>query len=331
MDKDRLKTASHRNGHRVVCLAYPGLCLFEFGIATELFGLARPELGVPWYDFKVVTTEDALRTSIGGLRIAGQGSLRALRAADTIIVPGWSGPQVLPTAALRSAMVNAHRRGARFLAICSGAFLLGHCGLLEGQEAATHWRYEAAFRALFPRTTLAPDALYVQSGTVITSAGSAAGIDAALHVIRSDHGTAVANTVAQRLVMPPHREGGQRQFVAAPVPARRHDLFDSVFDWARQRLTLPITTRDMAATAAMSERNFHRRFQAALGTTPAAWLLQERLCVARGLLEQGEASLEQVAAKSGFASLETFRAAFRRALKVSPSAYRASFGRRAPA
>ncbi|HBS57072.1 MAG TPA: transcriptional regulator FtrA [Stenotrophomonas sp.] len=328
MDKDRLNTAKASFRHTVVCLAYPGLCLFEFGIATELFGLKRPELDIPWYDFKVVMTEPSVLSGIGGLRIAGESNLTCLESAGTIVVPGWSAPEAAPTTELREALTAANERGARFMSICSGAFLLGHCGLLDGREATTHWRYASVFHEMFPKASLVPDALYVHSGNVITSAGSAAGIDAGLHIIRNDYGTAVANGVAQRLVMQPHREGGQRQFVTAPVPSRRHELFDDVFEWARQRLDRPISTREMAVAAAMSERNFYRRFQSTIGVTPAVWLLRERIRAARALLEQGEASLESVAAKCGFASVETFRAAFRRELHISPSRYRASFGSR---
>lgn len=326
MDEERLISAKHPAGHLVVALAYPQLCLFEFGIASELFGLARPELGVPWYDFSVVATDKSFTTAVGGLRVALETELDTLDGAGTIVIPGWTGPRFLPSRQLKAAMVEADRRGARFLSICSGAFLLGHCGLLDGRAAATHWRYESEFRELFPDVDLKTDELYVQSGNVLTSAGSSAGIDAGLHLIRSDYGTVVANRVAQRLVMQPHRAGGQRQFVAEPVPKRRHDLFDAVFDWARARLDKPISSKEMATAAAMSERNFHRRFRGALGTTPAAWLLAERIGMARALLEQGEASLDRVAERCGFASVETFRAAFRREMGVSASSYRLSFG-----
>ncbi|MFT4248852.1 MAG: transcriptional regulator FtrA [Pseudomonas sp.] len=313
--------------HHVVALAYPDLCLFEFGIAAELFGLPRPELDVAWYRFGVAMTARRVRSGIGGLRVAADGGLALLRGADTIVVPGWSGPQVRPSAALRDALCGAHARGARLLSICSGAFLLGHCGLLDGRRATTHWRYEARFRECFPASTLVPDALYVEDGRIVTSAGSAAGIDAGLHLIRSDFGTAVANRVAQRLVMLPHREGGQRQFVAGPVPRRRDDPFERVFDWARQRLSSGIGVADLARAAAMSERNFHRRFRQSVGATPADWLRQERVRAAQALLEEGRVALGRVAEACGFQSQEAFRAAFRRGVGVAPSAYRRSFGK----
>lgn len=328
MDNDRLIPANRRAPAEVVALVYPRLCLFEFGIAAELFGLARPELGVAWYTFKAAMTTRSVRSGIGDIRMATDGGLELLESAQTIVIPGWSGVDVLPSPALRTAVCDAHARGARLLSICSGAFLLGHCGLLDGRNATTHWRYESMFRERFPKATLLADALYVQSDRIITSAGSAAGIDAGLHLIRQDFGTAVANAVAQRLVMPPHREGGQRQFVPAPVPDKRQDLFDGVFQWTRERLATPLTVADMAAAAAMSERNFHRRFGDTVGMTPARWLLQERVHRAKLLLETGELTLEQVGAASGFASPETFRAAFRRAVGASPSAYRSAFGAR---
>jgi AraC family transcriptional activator FtrA len=315
-----------KNSCYVVALAYPNLCLFEFGIAAELFGLSRPELDVPWYRFGVAMTAGRVRSGIGGLRVAADGGLEQLRKAHTIIVPGWSGPEVRPSAALKSALCKAHARGARVLSICSGAFLLGHCGLLDGRRATTHWRYEERFRAFFPASTLVSDALYVEDDGIVTSAGSAAGIDAGLHLIRSDFGTAVANRVAQRLVMLPHREGGQRQFVTSPVPKRRNDPFDGVFDWARQRLHTGITTPDLARVAAMSERNFYRRFKLAIGTTPAHWLQQERVRAAKALLEEGRLDLERVAEACGFQTQESFRAAFRRGVGVAPSVYRKSFG-----
>lgn len=326
MDNDRLNTASKRAAHRVVVLAYPGLCLFEFGIAAELFGLARPEIEQPWYAYRVAGVAKQVKAAIGGVHVQVDGGIELLSRAQTIVIPGWSGPDVRPSPELKAALRRAHARGVRMLTICSGAFLLGHCGLLDGQPAATHWRYEETFRRLFPEAHLVHDALYVEAGNIITSAGSAAGIDAGLHVIRQDFGTAIANQVAQRLVMPPHREGGQRQYIPAPVPARRRDRFDGVLDWARARINKPMSTEDMAAFALMSARSFHRRFSETVGQTPAVWLIDERLRHARSLLEAGRHSLLEVAEASGFASMETFRAAFRRRLGVSPSAYRASFG-----
>jgi AraC family transcriptional activator FtrA len=331
MDKKRWKSAKLRVPHRVVALAYPNLCLFEFGIAAELFGLSRPEIATPWYAFQVAGVTKSARTAIGNLQVGAQGGLDLLENADTIIVPGWSGPEVLPGKALKAAVQRADARGARFLSICSGAFLLGHCGLLDGRDAATHWRYEALFTQLFPKAHLVHDALYVESDRIITSAGSAAGIDASLHIIRQDHGSRIANQVAQRLVMLPHRQGDARQYVPAAVVERKHDRFDGIFDWARANLQRPITVDDMASVAAMSARNFHRRFSETVGVTPATWILEERLRHARTLLEESNGGLGEIAEQCGFASVETFRSAFRRRIGISPSAYRGNFGQIAPA
>lgn len=325
MDRNRWKNANPTTAHRVVALAYPDLCLFEFGIAAELFGLSRPELSMPWYAFRVAGTSRRLHAAVGNLHVQTDGGLVLLDDAQTIVIPGWSGPDVIPSRPLKNALIRAHERGARFLTICSGAFLLGHCGLLDGAEATTHWRHEARFQELFPRTRLVRDALYVESGQIVTSAGSAAGIDAGLHLIRQDHGTRIANQVAQRLVMPPHRQGDARQYVPSAVQARRHDRFDAVFDWARDRLDRSISVAELADKAAMSIRNFHRRFQDTVGMTPAAWLLEERLRVAREHLEASGRPLNEVAEAAGFPSLETFRSAFRRRVGVSPSAYRNHF------
>lgn len=311
---------------RVVALAYPNLCLFEFGIATELFGLPRPELDVAWYRFGVAMSAGHVRSGIGNLRITVDGGLALLREADIIVIPGWSGPDVQPSRALKKALCEAYARGARLMSICSGAFLLGHCGLLDRRKATTHWRYEQHFRQCFPSSTLLADVLYVEDDRIVTSAGSAAGIDAGLHVIRSDFGAAIANRVAQRLIMLPHREGGQRQFVDSPVPKHRNELLNGVFDWARQRLHTGISAQDLARSAAMSERNFYRRFQHATGTTPAQWLQQERVRTARAHLEENRLSLSQIAEACGFDTLEAFRAAFRRGVGVAPSLYRKQFG-----
>ncbi len=329
MDTKRLNPAKARNPGLVAVLVYDGLCLFELGIAAELFGLPRPELGQPWYRFAVVATDRRVRTAVGGLGLAATHGLETLRRARTIVVPGWKSPEALPSPVLRDALRAAARRGARLLTICSGAFLLGHCGLLEGRRATTHWRYEEAFRRLFPEVELVPDVLYVDDGAIVTSAGSAAGIDAGLHLVRRDFGAAVANEVARRLVVPAHREGGQRQFVARPVPDEPRRGFDRVLAWTRARLDHAITPRDMARAAAMSERNFYRRFRESTGQTPASWLAIERVQHARALLETTKLAPTRVGEAAGFASHETFRAAFRRLVGVSPASYRRTFGARA--
>jgi len=311
----------------VAVLAYDGLCTFEYGIAIELFDLDRPELGVPWYACRIVGVDGRLARGSGGVQVRAHAGVGALRHARTIVVPGWRDRAERPPEPLLRELRRAVGRGARVLTICSGAFVLGHAGLLDGRRATTHWRYVAELRARFPRAAVEDDRLYVEDGPLITSAGSAAGIDAGLHLIRRDFGARVANTVARRLVMPPHREGGQAQYVQAPVAPRPGRALAPVLDWARARLHAPIPIDALAERAAMSPRTFLRRFEAAVGTSPLAWLQRERMARARELLETGAMPVAQVAGACGYGSPETVRAAFRRNVGVPPGAYRARFGR----
>jgi AraC family transcriptional activator FtrA len=311
----------------VAAVAYDGLCLFEFGVAAELFGLRRPELDVPWYDFTVVGIENRGFRGLGGVSIQASKGLSALKRAKTIVLPGWKSPHEQPPARLLSALREAHDRGARLMSICSGAFVLGYAGLLDGKRATTHWRYTEQFRSLFPRVELVPDVLYVDEGQIITSAGSAAGIDAGLHLIRRDFGAAVANRVARRLVVTPHREGGQKQFIPSAVGGPANSRFQRVMEWARQHLGEPIAVRRLADQAAMSERNFLRRFREATGTTPKAWLLHERVSRAQELMETTDEPVDRIAERCGFAATETFRLAFRNRVGLAPSKYRRRFNR----
>src|SRR5688572_27497767 len=268
----------------VAAVAYDGLCLFEFGVAAELFGLARPELGEPWYEFAVVGIEKRSFRSLGGVTVHATKGLALLERARTIVLPGWKDPGERPPARFLRALIAAHARGARLMSICSGAFILGYAGLLDGRRATTHWRYTEQFRSLFPKVTVLPEVLYVDEGQIITSAGSAAGIDAGLHLIRRDFGAAVANSVARRLVVTPHRDGGQKQFIPSPVAGKSARRFDALMHWARERLGKPLTVQRLAAEAAMSERNFLRRFVEATGTTPKAWLMHERVARSQELI-----------------------------------------------
>jgi len=309
----------------VVAVAYDGLCLFEFGIAAELFGLPRPELDVPWYEFMVVGLENHAYRGLGGVSVQTARAPSVLNRARTIVLPGWKSPHERPPAQLLRALRAAHDRGARLFSICSGAFVLGYTGLLDGKRATTHWRHTDAFRSLFPKVDLVPDVLYVDEGQILTSAGSAAGIDAGLHLIRRDFGAGIANRVARRLVVTPHRDGGQKQFIPSPVSERGNNRFDQVMHWARQRLAKPITVHALAEQAAMSERNFLRRFRESTGTTPKAWLLHERIAKSQELIELTDESLERIAERCGFGSTETFRVAFRQRVGLAPSKYRQRF------
>ncbi|WP_376095909.1 transcriptional regulator FtrA [Roseomonas sp. CCTCC AB2023176] len=311
----------------VVALAYDELCTFEFGVAVEVFGLPRPEMGPGWYRFAVAAVEDGPLRATGGVRVLADGGLDLIARAGTIVVPGWRGVDAPVPEPLLAALRAAHGRGARLLSLCSGAFVLAATGLLDGGRAATHWRYAEALRARHPRITVVPDVLYVDEGQVMTAAGSAAGIDLCLHLIRRDHGAAAANSVARRLVVPPHRDGGQAQFVERPVP-RDHEgsRLSPLLDRMRAAPAEDWTVERMAGAAGMSRRTFIRRFRETTGATPAAWLLDERVRRARELLETTRAPVEEVAAASGFASAATLRLHFRGMLGIPPSAYRARFG-----
>jgi AraC family transcriptional activator FtrA len=311
----------------VAVIAYDGLCTFEFGIAVEVFGLPRPEFDFPWYEFAVVPAEGRRSRAAGGIVVEAGGGLSLLDEARTIIVPGWRDRLERPPLRLLRAVARAAARGARCLSICSGVFVLAAAGLLEGRRATTHWRHIPDLRRLYPGIEVEADALYVDEGNVITSAGSAAGIDACLHLVRRDFGSRIANSVARRLVMPPHRDGDQPQYVAAPVQARPGKTIGEVMDWARLRISKPVETGVLARHAAMSERTFLRRFRESTGMSPIAWLRRERMFRARELLESADLPLADVAAQCGYESLETFRAAFRRLVGASPAAYRSRFRR----
>ncbi|WP_274642760.1 transcriptional regulator FtrA [Pseudomonas serbica] len=317
----------HASPGLVVILAYDGLCTFEFGIAVEIFGLARPEFDFPWYSHRIAAVDQGPMRAMGGIQVLADGGLELLEQARTVIIPGWRDRQAAVPEALLTALRHAHARGARLLSICSGVFVLAATGLLDGRSATTHWRYTAELAERYPNILVDPDVLYVDSGQLITSAGSAAGIDACLHLVTRDFGTQVANSVARRLVMSPQRTGGQAQFIPTPVsPAPRSDL-SRVIQWARERLHEPLEVRDLASKAAMSERTFLRRFTEASGQSPKTWLQQERLGRARELLESTDQHTEQIAQHCGYRSVESFRVAFRNVVGVPPSVYRERFGR----
>jgi AraC family transcriptional activator FtrA len=311
--------------HRVVALTAPGVAPFELGCVVEVFGLHRPELDVPWwYELRVAAeTPGPLPATAGGFTFFVEHGLEALSDADTILVPGWHGdpsPRVVET--IRA----AHDRGARLVSICSGVFLIAATGLLDGREAATHWRYAAELAERHPAVTVNADVLYVDNGSVLTSAGSAAGIDLCLHIVRRDHGSAIANAVARRLVIPPHRDGGQAQLIDLPMPPHPDDdPIAAVMAWALERLDHPLDLETLAGRAYMSVRTFTRRFRKATGTTPGRWLLEQRVRASLTLLETSDASVESVAGSVGFASAATFRHHFAAIMHTSPTAYRRAF------
>ncbi len=317
-------------GPHVVALVYDGLCTFEFGIAYEVFGLARPELGEAWYRFSVAGVEPGPLRAAGGLTVSVDHGLDVLETADLVVVPGWRGIREPVPAPLVEALQAAHRRGARVMSLCSGVAVLAAAGLLGGRRATTHWRYVEAVAEAYPDTSFDADVLYMDEGNTLTAAGSAAGIDLCLHVVRGDFGVEAANSVARRLVVPPHREGGQAQFIASPVPQEREGLrLGPLIDWMRGRLFEEQPIRMLAERAGMSMRTFQRRFEAATGDSVGEWLVKERLRLARDLLEkQVSASLDDIAVACGFATQATLRHHFRKRLGTSPAAYRKTFGQR---
>jgi AraC family transcriptional activator FtrA len=308
----------------VVVLAYDGLCTFEFGVAVEIFGLPRPEMGPDWYRFAVAAVDPGPLRAEGGVRLLADGGLDLLDRAGTIVVPGWRGAEMPVPEALAAALRRAAARGARVLSICSGVFVLAAAGLLEGRRATTHWRHAAALAARHPGIRFTPDVLYVDEGAILTSAGSAAGIDLCLHLVRRDFGPGAANAVARRLVVPPHRDGGQAQVVAGAVPTLHESgRIGPLLDAMRAAPARDWPVADLADRAGMSPRTLLRRFSAATGTTPARWLLDLRLARARDLLDQADQPLQAVAEAAGFATAAALRQHFRRRFAVTPAAYQA--------
>ncbi|VYU80824.1 transcriptional regulator FtrA [Metakosakonia massiliensis] len=312
--------------HFVVALAYDGLCTFEFGVAVEIFGLPRPEMGERWYRFAVVAVEEGDLHATGGIRVVAQGGLELLAQADTIVVPGWRGANAPVPATLCQALRAASLRGARVISICSGVFVLAAAGLLNGRKATTHWRYVSTLRQAYPAIDVVEDALYCDEGNVMSSAGSAAGIDLCLHVVRKDFDREVANNVAQRLVVQPHRAGSQTQNVAEPVArARESESLGQLFDFIRQQLTQSHTVETLARRVGMSPRTFLRRFAESTGTTPAKWILQARLQRAQTLLAQSRLTIDVIAAEVGFSTSALMRHHFQRQFALTPAAYRKKF------
>lgn len=309
--------------HHVAILAYDRLCTFEFGCAIELFALERPELGVPWYSFEVCAAEAGPLRAAGGLTVHAPGNLQTLERADTIVIPGWRDIEEAPPAELAAALDAAYRRGARLCSICSGAFLLAHAGLLRGKKATTHWRYADALAERFPSTEVDATSLYVQDGQIVTSAGSAAGLDMLLHLVRTDFGTEVANLVAQRLVIPAHRDGDQAQRVVRPLPAIGDNKIARLMDWVRENLRSDHTVESMAGVAQMGKRTLQRKFKEATGSAPLEWLVRERVALAAMLLEtRPTLDVEAVADLAGFGSSASLRRHFREHGLQSPARYR---------
>ena len=310
--------------HRVVALVSAPQATFELSCAAEVFGVARPGLVNP-YEFEVCAETPGPIPTLAGYEMNVDAGLSALAAADTVVIPGWQRSDSPPSEAVLTALVHAHRRGARIVAICSGAFVLAEAGLLVDRRATTHWRLAASFAERYPNVMLDPDVLFVDHGDVATSAGTAAGIDLCLHLVRSDQGAAYAAQVARHMVMPPHREGGQLQYAVVPPSAPADTSLARVLEWAAARLNESLSVERMAARACVSPRTLARRFTEQLGVSPGQWLLSQRIGAARALLEETDLTIEAIADRVGLSSATNLRRRFYRAMRVTPTAYRRAF------
>ncbi|MER5807630.1 helix-turn-helix domain-containing protein [Streptomyces sp. NPDC002033] len=308
--------------------AVGNLLHFELAVAYEIFGNPPAEAADGWYDVRLYGPGPV---RVGPFTVEPEHGLERLAEADTVIVPACADVDEPLPPELVDAVRAAHAAGARVASLCTGAFVLGAAGLLDGRRATTHWAHAAELRARHPRALVDPDVLYTDNGSVLTAAGKAAAVDLCLHLIHLDHGAAVANAVARRLVMPLHRPGGQAQFVATPVQTSGDHGLARLLAWAGQRLDRPLTVTDLAREARTSPRHLGRQFRAVVGQTPLQWLLTQRVRRAQELLESTDESVEAVARATGMGTATTLRRQFKRTVGVSPSAYRRSFRAEFPA
>mgnify|MGYP000294794056 FL=1 len=307
---------------RVAILTFPNCAFFELGCAIELFALARPEYS-HWYQTQIVCFESTAMPLIAGLSLTAK-TVTSFTDYDILIIPSWPVNEPNIGDELEREILAFHKAGKRIYSFCSGAFLLAQIGLLDGLKATTHWRYATSFKERFPHVNYVDDVLYVYQTHIGTSAGSAAALDLGIEIIRQDFGYKVANEVAKRLVLSAHRSGGQAQFVESPV-GKNPSSFSAVLDWARGRLTQPITIDDLAAKANMTRRSFDRKFRNTLNMSANEWLIEQRISLTKSLLETSDLSIEKIAQQSGFASAMSLRHHFRNTLGVSPREYRRNF------
>lgn len=310
----------------VACIIQDGFAPFEFGVACEAFGLDRSEEGVPRFDFRVVAADPGAITSKLGFSLNVENDLAFAYEADLVVICpiprewwGRTDPRVLDV------VRDAAARGAWVLSVCSGSFVLAEAGVLDGRRATTHWMYADEMTAMFPQVDVDPDVLFVQDGRFITSAGTAAGLDACLHLLRQEIGAELTNRVARRMVVPPQRDGGQAQYIDRPISAVQSDSLAAVTEWAMENLREELTVDHLAGRAHMSPRTFARRFKAEHGATPASWLARQRIIHAQGLLERSDLALDEIAVECGFGSAAVLRQNFARVLGTTPTAYRAAF------
>ena len=315
---------------RVSVIVLEPVALFEFGVAAEVFGIDRTDDGLAPFDFRVCGEQPGVPLAgkhTDPISITPRHGLDAVAGSDLVIVSATLvradsdyPPEVL------DAVRGAHREGATVLSLCSGSFVLGAAGLLDGRRCTTHWMYADLMQRRYPTAVVDPSVLFVEDDRIVTSAGTAAGIDACLHLVRKELGSGVATKIARRMVVPPQRDGGQQQFVEAPIPACAADSLAPLLEWAVANLDQEHTVASLSTRALMSERTFARRFAAETGTTPHKWLNQQRILAARGLLEQSDLSVEQIATRVGFNSAVVLREHFRRTIGLPPLAYRRRFG-----
>jgi transcriptional regulator GlxA family with amidase domain len=315
--------------HIVAMAVTDAVPVFEFAVPCEVFGVDRADLVDPWYDLRMCAAGPGdLRTTMG-LRIETRYGLDELLTADTIVVPACArATQREPPAPLLDALRRAHAAGARIASICTGAYVLAAAGLLDGRPATTHWMNAVDFAHRFPAVRVDPTVLYIDDGDLLTSAGTGSAIDLCLHLVRRDHGAAVANEVARRMVVPPHRTGGQAQFVQPVSRGEPRNDLAPVLDWAHRHLDQPITVAQLADQAHLSPRTFARRFRDTIGTTPLRWLVEQRVRLAQELLETTDEPVERIARRTGFGTAVSLRQHFGRVVSVSPQTYRHVFRRR---
>jgi len=308
----------------IVLLALPGVAPFEFGVICEVFGIDRSDTGGVAFDFTIATAEPGpVRTSLGYEMYIETG-LEVAATADLIAVPAHDVSNI--DERFLQVIRDAEARGAWVLSVCSGAFALAKAGILDGRGATTHWMHTDQLAAEYPGTRVDPDVLFVEDRRVVTSAGTASGIDAALHIVRKEHGAAVANVIARRMVVPPQRDGGQSQYIDNPVQECQDDSFSVVAQWMLDHLAEDLSVDQLARRALMSSRTFARRFRAEMGTTPAAWLNRQRIIRAQQHLERTDTSFEAIAQQTGFGTAAVMRHHFVKVLQTTPTAYRRAFG-----
>ncbi len=316
----RLSTT--RSGPRVAIVVEPGVSMFEFSAVWDILA-DDPGVGGPWYRVSICSSSPPpIPMSLPGTALVAVRSLSALRRADTVVVPPLGAPSESTLAALRS----AHARGARMVSLCTGASVLAAAGLLHGRTATTHWAYAALLAERYPEVKVNDRVLYIDDGDILTSAGSAACIDLCLHLVRKDFGAEVANTVARQMVVPPHRDGGQAQFVSTAIrEVQDHDPFSETLQWAQSHLSEPLSVEILAHRAAMSPRTFARRFTETTGVAPHQWLVRQRVMLAQRLLETTDLPIDRVAEDCGLGTATNLRSHFRATIGTTPTAYRRTF------